>query len=271
MSNFCPHCGTAVTEKNSAVCLNCGKTLKDGSETTKIDSPNETKDKLLNFAKNVKDLSIKASEDLRSDQTKAKIRDFTNQAHSFATNKTQNLRDELNKINEARKSTINEVKDSDSTKLENSKVIALSFWSKLTTKQKGILLIVPAVALVLIGMASENIESKSTGPVSDSSKKNIEYALKKAKMTRDELQDKVVKQLKDDVFDPASMQYKDAYFVYSVNSSNGHLQVGFCGKFNAKNRMGGYGPFEDFAYFIDVDESPMSKKLIPGYGCPMKF
>ena len=112
-------------------------------------------------------------------------------------------------------------------------------------------------------------DSKSNSTISNSSKNSIGNALKKAKMTRDELENLVVNQLKDDVNDPASMQYKDAYFYSSVNSSNGHLQVGFCGKFNAKNRMGGYVPFENFGYHIDVDESPMSKKLIPRYGgCP---
>lgn len=230
---------------------------------------NESKEKLFNFAKNVKDSSIKVSEDLRSDETKSKIKDFANQAQSFASEKTKELKDELNKINEARKATANEAKDFQSTsKIEKSKTVALSFWSKLTAKQKGIFISIPLIITISIGMITENNDSKSIGPVSDSSKKNIEYALKKAKMTRDELQNKVVEQLKDDVFDPASMQYKNAYFYYSVNSSNGHLQVGFCGKFNAKNRMGGYVPFEDFSYYIDVDESPMSKKLIPGYGCP---
>lgn len=271
---FCSECGSSVSDINSKFCINCGKPISAISETTKNDSLNETKEKLFNFAKNVKDLSIKVSEDLKSDETKAKIKDFANQAQSFASEKTKDLKDELNKINEARKETVNEAKDFESTsKLENSKAVASSFWSKLSSKQKLIFIGLPLFLFVCLMAIFEDKkpqnDSKSNSTISNSSKDNIGNALKKAKMTQDELRDKVVKQLKDDVNDPGSMQYKDAYFYYSVNSSNSHLQVGFCGKFNAKNRMGGYVPFEDFAYHIDVDESPMSKNLIPRYGgCP---
>lgn len=150
MSNFCPHCGTAVSENNSKNCLSCGKPLSDRSETSKNDSLNESKEKLFNFAKNVKELSIKASEDLRSEETKAKLKDFANQAQSFASEKTKDLKDELNKINEARKATANEAKDLKSaSKLENSKVIAQSFWSKLTNKQKVIFASIPLIFAVL--------------------------------------------------------------------------------------------------------------------------
>ena len=115
MTNFCPHCGTAVSENNAKNCVSCGKPLSDRFETTQNDSLNETKEKLFNFAKNVKDLSIKVSEDLKSDETKAKIKDFANQAQSFASEKTKDLKEELEKINEARKATANEAKDFEST------------------------------------------------------------------------------------------------------------------------------------------------------------
>ena len=122
MSNFCPHCGTAVSASNATNCFSCGKLLSGSSETTKNDSFNDSKEKLFSFAKNVKDLSIKASTDLRSDETKAKIKDLANQAQTFASEKTKDLKDELNKINEARKATVNEAKDFESTsKLETSK------------------------------------------------------------------------------------------------------------------------------------------------------
>jgi hypothetical protein len=274
MPNFCPHCGTAVSAVNSELCVNCGKPLNAIPDNPKNELFNDSKDKLFNLAKNVKDFSVKASADLRSDETKAKIKDLANQAQSFASEKTKDLKEELEKINEARKATANEAKDFESTsKLENSKAVASSFWSKLSSKQKLIFIGLPVFLFVCLMAIFEDKkpqnDSKSNSTISNSSKHNIGDALKKAKMTQDELRDKVVKQLKDDVNDPASMQYKDAYFYYSVNSSNGHLQVGFCGKFNAKNGMGGYVPFENFAYHIDVDESPMSKNLMPRYGgCP---
>ena len=108
MSNFCPHCGAAVSENNAKNCVACGKPLSDSSETTKNDSFNDSKEKLFNFAKNLKELSIKASEDLRSEETKAKLKDFANQAQSFASEKTKDLKEELNKINETQEATINE-------------------------------------------------------------------------------------------------------------------------------------------------------------------
>lgn len=149
MTNFCPHCGTAVSENNAKNCVSCGKILSGNSETTKNDSFNDSKEKLFNFAKNVKDFSTKLTEDLRSDETKAKIKDFANQAQSFASEKTKDLKDELNKINEARKETANEAKDFESTsKLETSKVAAFSFWSKLSSKQKLIIIGLPLFLFV---------------------------------------------------------------------------------------------------------------------------
>lgn len=157
MSNFCPHCGTAVAENRTTNCLSCGKPLSGSSETAKNDSFNDSKEKLFNFAKNLKDLSIKASADLRSEETKAKIKDFANQAQSFATEKTKDLKEELGKINEARKATANEAKDFESnSKLETSKVVALSFWSKLTTKQKTIFIGLPLVLFVFLMALSGN-------------------------------------------------------------------------------------------------------------------
>ena len=156
MTNFCPHCGIAVSENNAKNCVSCGKPFSDRSETTKNDSLKETKEKLFNFAKNVKDLTIKVSEDLKSDETKAKIKDFANQAQSFASEKTKDLKDELNKINEARKETANEAKDFESTsKIEKSKTVALSFWSKLTAKQKGILVCIPLIIAVCFSIFYE--------------------------------------------------------------------------------------------------------------------
>jgi hypothetical protein len=157
MSNFCPHCGTAVSASNATNCFSCGKLLSGSSETTKNDSFNDAKEKLFNFAKNVKDLSIKASADLRSDETKAKIKDFANQAQSFATEKTKDLKEEFEKINEARKATANESKDFESTsKVENSKVIVQSFWSKLSGKQKGLFIGFPLFLFVCFMAVMEN-------------------------------------------------------------------------------------------------------------------
>ena len=157
MTNFCPHCGTAVSENNAKNCVACGKPLSDSSETKKNDSLNDSKEKLFNFAKNLKELSIKASEDLRSDETKAKIKDFANQAQSFASEKTKDLKEEFEKINEARKATANEAKDFESTsKLENSKVIAQSFWSKLSSKQKGLFIGFPLFLSVCFMAVLEN-------------------------------------------------------------------------------------------------------------------
>ena len=157
---FCSECGTSVSDINSKFCINCGKPISAISDTPKNDSLNETKEKLFNFAKNVKDLSIKVSEDLKSDETKAKIKDFANQAQSFASEKTKDLKDELNKINEARKETVNETKDFESTsKIENSKAVASSFWSKLTSKQKGILIGSFVLFLILIMQFGDDIDA----------------------------------------------------------------------------------------------------------------
>lgn len=148
---FCSECGTSVSDINSKFCINCGKPINAISDSPKNDSLNETKEKLFNFAKNVKDLSIKVSEDLKSDETRAKIKDFANQAQSFASEKTKDLKDELNKINEARKETINETKDFESTsKLENTKVATLSFWSKLSSKQKLTLIGLPLFLFICL-------------------------------------------------------------------------------------------------------------------------
>lgn len=148
---FCSECGTSVSDINSKFCINCGKPINAISDSPKNDSLNETKEKLFNFAKNVKDLSIKVSEDLKSDETRAKIKDFANQAQSFASEKTKDLKDELNKINEARKETVNETKDFESTsKLENSKAVASSFWSKLSSIQKLIFIGLPLFLFVCL-------------------------------------------------------------------------------------------------------------------------
>lgn len=151
MPNFCPHCGTAVSAVNSELCVNCGKPLNAIPESPKNELFNDSKDKLFNLAKNVKDFSVKASEDLRSDETKAKIKDLANQAQSFASEKTKDLKEELEKINEARKATANEAKDFESTsKLENSKAVASSFWSKLSSKQKLIFIGLPVFLFVCL-------------------------------------------------------------------------------------------------------------------------
>jgi hypothetical protein len=169
MSNFCPHCGAAVSENNAKNCVACGKPLSDSSETTKNDSFNDSKEKLFNFAKNLKELSIKASEDLRSDETKAKIKDFANQAQSFASEKTKDLKEEFEKINEARKATANEAKDFESTsKIENSKVIAQSFWSKLSSKQKGLFIGFPLFLFVCFMAIFEKSNSAFVGKDSNS-------------------------------------------------------------------------------------------------------
>lgn len=157
MSNFCPHCGTAVSEKNAMNCFSCGKLMSGSSENTKNDSFDDSKEKLFNFAKNVKELSIKASADLRSDETKAMLKDFANQAQNFASEKTKDLKEEFEKINEARKATANEAKDFESnSKLETSKVVSLSFWSKLTSKQKLIFIALPLFFFVSIMAVLEN-------------------------------------------------------------------------------------------------------------------
>ena len=163
MPNFCPHCGTAVSEVNSELCVNCGKPLNAIPDSPKNELFNDSKDKLFNLAKNVKDFSVKASEDLRSDETKAKIKDFANQAQSFASEKTKNLKEELEKINEARKATAHEAKDFESTsKLENSKAVATSFWSKLSSKQKLIFIGLPVFLFVCLMALFEDTNSSSS-------------------------------------------------------------------------------------------------------------
>lgn len=160
MSNFCSHCGTAVSENNSANCVNCGKSLSKSSASSDTNSLNEAKDKLFNFAKNIKDVSIKVSQDLKSDETKEKIKNFTNQAHSFASEKAKNVKDDFNKINEARKATAIEVNDIDSkSKIESTKNFTLSFWSKLTGKQRGILIGSFAILILLITQIGDDISS----------------------------------------------------------------------------------------------------------------
>jgi hypothetical protein len=157
MSNFCPRCGTAASEDNAKNCVSCGKFLGGSSETKKNDSFNDSKEKLFNFAKNVKDLSIKASEDLRSDETKTKIKNFANQAQSFASEKTKDFKDELGKINEARKASANDTKNFETTsKLGNSKAFALSFWAKLSLKQKLIFIGLPLFLSVCLVALFEN-------------------------------------------------------------------------------------------------------------------
>ena len=163
MPNFCPHCGTAVSDANSELCVNCGKPLNAIPYNPKNELLNDSKDKLFNLAKNVKDFSVKASEDLRSDETKAKIKDFANQAQSFASEKTKDLKEELEKINEARKATANEAKDFESTsKLENSKAVASSFWSKLSSKQKSIFIGLPVFLFVCLMALFEESNSSSS-------------------------------------------------------------------------------------------------------------
>lgn len=151
MPNFCPHCGSAVSENNTVNCLSCEKPLSSGSEATKNDTSSEPTRKILNFAKNLNDFSTKAIRDLSSEETNAKIKNFTSQAKSFASEKTKDLKEELDKINDARKETANEAKNIISTsKIETSKVIALSFWSKLTSKQKTLLLLIAAGFVALV-------------------------------------------------------------------------------------------------------------------------
>ena len=167
MPNFCPHCGTAVSAVNSELCVNCGKPLNAIPDSPKNELFNDSKDKLFNLAKNVKDFSVKASEDLRSDETKAKIKDLANQAQSFASEKTKDLKEELEKINEARKATANEAKDFESTsKLENSKAVASSFWSKLSSKQKLIFIGLPVFLFVCLMALFEESDSSSLKKVS---------------------------------------------------------------------------------------------------------
>jgi len=149
--------------------VNCGKILSSNSETTKNDSFNDSKEKLSNFAKNVKDFSTKVTDDLRSEETKAKIRDFANQAQTFASEKTKDLKNEFEKINEARKATANEAKDFESkSTIESSKIIAESFWSKLTSKQKIILIGSFLLLLTLLMQFSDNVDSDA--------KKTAEFA-----------------------------------------------------------------------------------------------
>jgi len=124
-------------------------------EIPKTDSFNESKEKLFNFAKNVKDLSIKASEDLRSDETKAKIRDLANKAQNFVSEKTKDV--------EARKTAANETKDFESTsKPEKLKVAALSFWSKLSSNQKLIFIGLPLFLFIGIMALLEDKSSEIT-------------------------------------------------------------------------------------------------------------
>jgi len=192
MPNFCPHCGTAVTENSATNCLSCEKPLSGSSETTKNDSFNDSKEKLFNFAKNVKELSTKVSEDLRSDETKAKIKVFANQAQTFASEKTKDLKNEFEKINEARKTTANEAKDMDSkSTIENSKIIAKSFWSKLTSKQKTILIGSFLLLFILLMQFADNVESDA--------KKTAEFACALNNYSKmDELSvDKLIKEADD--------------------------------------------------------------------------
>jgi len=133
-------------------------------EIPKTDSFNESKEKLFNFAKNVKDLSIKASEDLRSDETKAKIRDLANKAQNFVSEKTKDVKEELNKLNEARKTAANETKDFESTsKPEKLKVSALSFWSKLSSNQKLIFIGLPLFLFIgIMALLEEQSDNEWT-------------------------------------------------------------------------------------------------------------
>lgn len=145
MLNFCPHCGTAISEINSKNCVSCEKILHGSSEKIK----NDSKEKFLNFAKNVKDLSIKLSEDLKSDDTRTKIRDFANQAQSFASEKTKDLKEELEKINEAR---IHATEQSNFKEAQNKKKAilnaSLNFWLMLSSKQKGLFVGLPLFLLI---------------------------------------------------------------------------------------------------------------------------
>ena len=160
MSNFCSHCGSAVSENNSINCIKCGKLLCEKTENLKNDSINEAKNKLFNFAKNVSEASLKISQDLKSDENKARIKNFAHKAQSFATEKTKNLKDDLNEINEARKATVAEATDLNSdSKIELTKNITASFWSKLTGKQKGILIGSFAALILLIMQFGDDINS----------------------------------------------------------------------------------------------------------------
>ena len=145
MLNFCPHCGTAISKNNSKNCISCEKILHVSSETIK----NDSKEKFLNFAKNVKDLTIKVSEDLKTDETRAKIRDFANQAQSFASEKTKDLKEELEKINEAR---IHATQQSNFKEAQNKKKAilnaSLNFWLMLSSKQKGLVVGLPLLLLI---------------------------------------------------------------------------------------------------------------------------
>jgi len=164
MPNFCPHCGTAASDVNSELCVSCGKPLNAIPDSPKNELFNDSKDKLFNLAKNVKDFSVKASADLRSDETKAKIKDFANQAQSFASEKTKDLKDELNKINEARKETASESSTLKAdSKLGTAQAIGASFWSKLTGKQKGILIGTTLLIIVLIGGFLDGGKSGGSG------------------------------------------------------------------------------------------------------------
>lgn len=62
MPNFCPHCGTAVSDVNSELCVNCGKPLNAIQDSSKNELFNDSKDKLFNLAKNVKDFQLKPAQ-----------------------------------------------------------------------------------------------------------------------------------------------------------------------------------------------------------------
>jgi hypothetical protein len=241
MSNFCPHCGTAVSENNAKNCVSCGKILSGNSEISKNDSLNETKEKLFNFAKNVKELSTKVTEDLRSDETKAKIKDFANQAQSFASEKTKDLKEELEKINEARKATANESSSLNAdSKLGTAQAIGASFWSKLTGKQKGILIGTTLLTIVLIGSFLD--DGKSGG----------------SEFNSNAMQKEVHSRVGSILIDPNSAQYRNERFVSIKLKEGGYMYV-VCGEVNSKNKMGGYVGFQGFEYVVDTSKQPPSK------------
>jgi len=176
MSNFCYHCGVAVTDEKANFCTACGKVLptifehinkeavedanaKLVSSASEINKQNieEAKAKLFNFASQVKDVASKVTKDLQSEESKAKVINFASQVKDAASKATQNIKNEVEKINDARKATASEANDLKSeSKVDTAKAIIQSFWSKLTGTQKGILIGIPVLLIIVVGAITED-------------------------------------------------------------------------------------------------------------------
>ena len=162
MPNFCSHCGAEVTDPTSKFCSASGKPLSQelGAAPSK-QTTNDAKASFSDLVGKIKDATQKVSADLKSEDTQAKLKSFAEQAKTFATEKTKDLKEELGKINEARKETAMEASSLESrSNVEKTKVLASSFWSKLTSNQKIILVgMITLFIAVLMAMTGDGMEA----------------------------------------------------------------------------------------------------------------